>query len=172
MGVGGREKEVEREGVRGGGRCLYSCFLECCFGSSIQRGRLFQRMDCLDSLGGGGEEDGEEVDGVVDLVVVILMILLLRTRERDTELSRKVGDLDSGPAQLLVRPGATWLEIEETDNKKHRGAIHGLEGTVVVDSTVPHHLHEAAQVRAHPQDIRVQDLGQRQEDRSYEIFMA
>ena len=172
VGAGGWEKGMGREGVRGGGRCSFWCFLGCYFGLSIRRGRLYRQADCLDSLEEVGEADGVEGDGEAALVVVTLMILLLRTRERDTELSRKVGGLDSGLAQLLVRPGATWLEIEETDNKKHQGVIHGLEETVVVDSTVLHHQHEAARVRAHRQDIQVQDLGQRQEDRSYEIFMA
>jgi len=129
-------------------------------------------MDCLDSLEEVGEADGVEGDGEVDLVVAILMILLLLTRERDTVLSRKVGGLDSGLAQLLVRRGVTWLETEATDNRKHRGVIHGLEGTVVVDLTVLHHLHEAALVQAHRRDTRVQDLAQRQEDRQYEKFMA
>ncbi|KAH9216486.1 hypothetical protein DL95DRAFT_445265 [Leptodontidium sp. 2 PMI_412] len=51
-------------------------------------------------FGGDGEEGvGAEVDGV--LVAVIHMILLLHILGRDTRLSKKDGDLDSGQEQLL-----------------------------------------------------------------------
>lgn len=169
--VGGRGRGMARAEVGWGKHCSCLYFLECCSGLSIRRGRLFRLVVSLDSLEGVGEVDGEAEDGAAVQVVVILMILLHRTRGRDTRPNRKVGDLDSGQVQLLARLEVIWLEVEETDNRKRREVIHGLEGTVVVGTTV-HRQHEAALVQVHLQDTRVQDSAQHQEDRQAEKFMA
>lgn len=142
-------------------RCSCWCFWGCSFGSCIPPGGRFQRGEYQDSLGGDGEEGvGAEVDGV--LVAVIHMILLLHILGRDTRLSKKDGDLDSGQEQLLVRLVATWQVTGVTDNKNQE-AVHGLEVTAVADSII-HHRDEAALVQAHLLDIRVLGLAQHQED--------
>ncbi len=110
-------------------------------------------------------------DGVEEAVVeMIPMILHLHILGRDmAQLSKRVGDLAFGLELLRVQLGATWLELGITDNRRHRGAIHGLVEIMAQLIGKLLRLDEAARAQAPLQGMRALDLGRRREDRSLNL---